>query len=124
MFGSSDAIRREFPHFLLDYLEDTAYTIHITSNSDAWSGNLYDFYCTIYERLTHDLPPLESSMPVRDAIQEALINALVHANYYDRRGLVIRKLSDEIVISNPGSFRVPVDEAVHGGRSDPRNRAL
>ena len=50
-----------------------------------------------------------------------MANALIHANYYDRRGLVIHKRPDVITIANPGGMRVGIDDAVFGGISDPRN---
>ena len=53
----------------------------------------------------------------------ALANALIHAGYYDRRGLVVQKWPDRIRITNPGAFRIDVQEALVGGVSDPRNVA-
>ena len=55
--------------------------------------------------------------------EEALANALIHAGYYDRRGLVVQKWPDRIRITNPGAFRIDVQEALVGGVSDPRNVA-
>ncbi|MCR4760196.1 MAG: hypothetical protein K5705_08020 [Oscillospiraceae bacterium] len=59
--------------------------------------------------------------PVHKAIREALANCLVNADYYGRRGIVILKKRDLITMSNPGDFRVELDEARSGGMSDPRN---
>lgn len=61
---------------------------------------------------------------MRQALREALVNALTHADYYDRRGLVIQRLPNQIRIANPGAFRVDVREALAGGVSDPRNAVL
>lgn len=55
--------------------------------------------------------------------EEALANALIHAGYYDRRGLVVQKWTDRIRITNPGAFRINVQEALVGGVSDPRNES-
>lgn len=55
--------------------------------------------------------------------EEALANALIHAGYYDRRGLVVQKWPDRIRITNSGAFRINVQEALVGGVSDPRNVA-
>lgn len=57
-------------------------------------------------------------------MREALANALIHADYYDRRGLVIQKWPDRIRIANPGSFCINVQEALVGGVSNPRNESL
>lgn len=49
------------------------------------------------------------------ALREGLANALIHADYYGRRGIVIDKEFRKISISNPGTFRISVDEAIAGG---------
>jgi predicted HTH transcriptional regulator len=61
---------------------------------------------------------------MREALREALANALIHSDYYERRGLVVEKRKDEIIILNPGALRIPKDEALAGGISDPRNAVL
>ena len=50
-----------------------------------------------------------------------IANALIHADYHGRRGVVVERRPDRLTTMNPGSFRVPIDQAVRGGRSDPRN---
>ena len=37
--------------------------------------------------------------------EEALANALAHANYYGRRGILVVKKGKELSISNPGTIR-------------------
>lgn len=49
---------------------------------------------------------------------------MIHADYYDRRGLVIQKWPDKIRIANPGAFRINVQETLVGGVSDSRNESL
>ncbi len=58
---------------------------------------------------------------VHDALEEALANALSHANYYGRRGILVVKKGKELSISNPGTIRVTKEEFYVGGNSDPRN---
>ena len=58
---------------------------------------------------------------VHDALEEALANALAHANYYGRRGIIVVKNGKELSISNPGTIRVTKEEFYAGGNSDPRN---
>jgi predicted HTH transcriptional regulator len=62
--------------------------------------------------------------PVHKALREALANALIHANHYGRRGLVIHRRPNIITIANPGGLRISIDDAVFGGLSDPRNMTL
>ena len=54
-------------------------------------------------------------------MEEALANALAHANYYGRRGILVVKKGKELSISNPGTIRVTKEEFYAGGNSDPRN---
>ena len=58
---------------------------------------------------------------VHDALEEALANALAHANYYGRRGILVVKKGKELSISNPGTIRVTKEEFYAGGNSAPRN---
>ena len=49
---------------------------------------------------------------------------MINADYYESRGVVIVKTKNGITISNPGGFRIDLDEAKSGGISDPRNTTL
>lgn len=139
MFGHEYEIVREFPHYFLDYqehdrsaTEDERWTDRFVSSSGDWSGNICDFYFRVYNRIAQDIKvpfKLEGTdriddTPLHKALREALANALIHADYYDRRGLVIQKWPDKIRIANPGAFRINVQEALVGGVSDPRNESL
>ena len=57
-------------------------------------------------------------------LQEALANAVIHADYYNEQGLSIQRTNGEIVISNPGSMRISGEEAIRKGTADPRNKML
>ena len=139
MFGHEYEIVREFPHYFLDYqehdrsaAEDERWTDRIVSSSGDWSGNICDFYFRVYNRIAQDIKvpfKLKGADRIDDtslhkALREALANALIHADYYDRRGLVIQKWPDKICFANPGAFRINVQEALVGGVSDPRNGSL
>lgn len=139
MFGHEYEIVREFPHYFLDYqehdrsaAEDERWTDRIVSSSGDWSGNICDFYFRVYNRIAQDIKvpfKLEGAdriddTPLHKALREALANALIHADYYDRRGLVIQKWPDKICFANPGAFRINVQDALVGGISDPRNGLL
>lgn len=136
MFGNEYDIVREFNAYFLDYQEqydaDIRWTDRIISSSGDWSGNVYDFYFRIYNRLIQDIKvPFRmdggnrvDDTPVHQALREALANCLVNADYYGRQGLVILKKRDGITMSNPGSFRIELDAAKSGGVSDPRNGTM
>ena len=139
MFGHEYEIVREFPHYFLDYqehdrstTEDERWTDRIVSSSGDWSGNICDFYFRVYNRIAQDIKvPFKlkgadriDDTPLHKALREALANALIHADYYNRRGLVIQKWPDKICFANPGAFRINVQDALVGGISDPRNGLL
>ena len=137
MFGYEYYIVREFPQYFLDYQENDGtnerWTDRFISSSSDWSGNLYDFYYKALNRLTQDVKvPFKigagatriDETPVHRALGEALANALVNTNYYERMGLVVKKWPGVITIANPGGFRIPLEKALAGGHSDPRNATL
>ena len=137
MFGFEYEIVQEFSHYFLDYREcldtTTRWTDRIESSSGDWSGNLFDFYFRVYNRLAQDFKTpfrLEQGMnriddtPCHKAMREALANCLIHADYYGTRGVVIIRRPREITVENPGVFRIDINEAISGGASDPRNATL
>lgn len=136
MFGNEYDIVREYNAYFLDYQEqydaDTRWTDRIISSSGDWSGNVYDFYFRVYNKLTQDIKvpfKMEGGVRVDDtsvhqALREALANCLVNADYYGRQGLVVIKKRDAITMSNPGNFRIEIDTAKSGGVSDPRNGTM
>jgi predicted HTH transcriptional regulator len=135
MFGFEYEIVKEFPGYFLDYQEhdddSTRWTDRIVSNLGDWSGNIFDFYFRICIRITQEAKtPFGlygftriDETPVHKALREALANALIHADYYERQGLVIHQYPQNITISNPGSFRISIGDAA-SGLSDPRNYTL
>jgi len=136
MFGNEYEIVREFNTFFLDYQEQTdadiRWTDRIISSSGDWSGNVYDFYFRVYNKLVQDIKvPFKmeggsrvDDTPVHQALREALANCLVNADYYGRQGIVVVKKRECITLSNPGSFRIEINAAKSGGISDPRNGAM
>ena len=136
MFGNESDIVREYPRYFLDYREEYddvhRWTDRIISSSGDWSGNVFDFYFRVYNKLQLDLKvPFEMNgiyrvddTPVHRALREALANCLVNADYYGRQGLVIIKKKDVITMTNPGDFRIGLSAARSGGVSDPRNGTM
>ena len=90
------------------------------SSSGDWGGNICDFYFRVYNRIAQDIKvPFKltgtdriDDTPMHKALREALANPLIHADYYDRRGLVIQKWPDKISIANPGAFRINVQPSL------------
>ena len=136
MFGNEYDIVREYNDYFLDYREEydpqNRWTDRIVSSSGDWSGNVYDFYFRVYNKLQQDIKrpfKLEGMVrvddtPVHQALREALVNCLVNADYYGRRGVVIIKKPEAITLSNPGGLRIELQTALSGGVSDPRNGTM
>ena len=135
MFGNEFEIVREFPDYFLDYREcydENRWTDRIVSTSGEWSGNVYDFYFRVYNKLAQDIKtPFKMVNGVRiddssvhSALREALANCIINADYHGRQGIVIVKRQEQIQMSNPGGFRIDIETAKSGGVSDPRNTTL
>jgi ATP-dependent DNA helicase RecG len=62
--------------------------------------------------------------PVTEALQEALVNALIHADYFGQGGIVIDRWIDRLEFSNPGTLLISRAQLQEGGISECRNRSL
>jgi predicted HTH transcriptional regulator len=137
MFGRAEVIRDELPHYMVDFQErPEAKTerrwIDRLVPDGSWSGNLYDFFRRVYQKLTADLKvPFQlqdgqrvEDTPVHEALREALANTLIHADYSGRVSVLVVKRPDMYGFRNPGRMRIPPEIAIHGGNSDCRNRRL
>ena len=138
MFGKEYRITDEFSHYFLDYQDHREETPEIRwidrvqSSSGDWSGNVFDFFFKVYNKLIQDLTipfKLDGVQRIDDtemhkALREALCNTLSNADYYGTRGIVIKKYKDRIEFSNPGSMRMSIEEAFAGGNTDPRNETI
>lgn len=137
MFGEDRWITREFPHYFLDYRQetghDTRWEDRFTSQPGDWTGNdVYDFYFRAYNKLKAALKvPFRldgidrvDDTPAHEALREALANCLTNTNWFERCGVVCVWSDEAITIANPGDFRMPVEEAMKPGRSDQRNETM
>lgn len=136
MFGEEYKIVREFPEYFLDYREmldpTTRWTDRLVSSSGEWTGNLFEFFFRVYNKLSLSIKTpfrLEGAnriddTPVHQAVREALTNCLVNSDYNIGRGVVIKRTIDAIIMENPGYIRVGKHQMLKGGISDPRNKNL
>lgn len=137
MFGEEWRIMGEFPHYFLDYRQETSpetrWQDRVTSQTDEWPGNVFGFYQRAYDKMRQALKmPFkldENSLRVdetsaHEALREAIANCLTNADYNERRGVVLLWREDGLKLSNPGGFRVSVEDAYAGGISDPRNETM
>ncbi len=137
MFGKLRSILDAVPNYIVDYqecsrsMEENRWIDRVTTDF-SWSGNLYDFYRLTINKLYEDLkiPFLLSGderiedTPVHEALREALINTIIHADYSGNCSILVVKRPDLFGFRNSGLFRVPREDALHGGVSDCRNRNL
>lgn len=136
MFGEDRAITDEFPKYFLDYREklseEVRWDYRVISSDGTWSGNIFDFYFKIINKITDNLNvPFRTVNGIRqedtrvhEAVREAVANALIHADYRLSRGIVIEKGKTYFKFSNPGNLRITREEALKGGISDPRNENI
>ena len=138
MFGREREIVKKFSRYRLEYTEEGELASDgIFSDSGDWSGNLFDFYLRVSERILSGLPALPELSGERTqegkgrgmespqkGIREALANALSHANYYDRMGVVVRRERKQLLIANPGDMRVAEEAVIHGAAPDARNERI
>lgn len=136
MFGRDYSIERELPKYMLDYLEygesGSDWSDRITTDSGDWSGNLFQFYMRVINRLSlSSKRPFKLERMVRmddsdllNVYREAVLNSLIHADYNGSAGVRIELSSESLIVRNPGTFRIPLKLAQSGGHSDPRNPNL
>ncbi len=137
MFGKMMSIQEEFPNYMLDYQEraesssDSRWIDRISLDG-TWSGNLFDFYTRVIRKLTVDLKvpfqlkgdQRQDNTPIHDALREALVNTIVHADYSGKASVLIVKRPDMFGFRNPGLMRVSVEQAISGYEHDCRNEKL
>ena len=137
-FGEFSVISDVLPYFFLDYREhmsnDVRWTDRICSGDATWSGNVLDFFFKINQRITADVKTpfriasdnvtRDDDTPVHKALREVLANALIHADYHGRQGIVVEKRYKRLSVSNPGALRISKSVAIAGGTSDARNAKI
>ncbi|MDZ4786433.1 MAG: putative DNA binding domain-containing protein [bacterium] len=138
MFGRERSILDALSHYQLDYQEqlsddpETRWTYRLTLDGK-WEPNLFNFYYRVYTRVVNDLEvPFQldkdavrrGETHVHEALREALVNTLIHADYQSTRPLTITKYKNGFSFANPGRLRISLQQLYEGGVSDPRNPNL
>lgn len=138
MFGTDESIRDAMPQYHVDYREKLSsdpavrWTDRLTVDG-TWCANLFQFYLRTIHRLAQDLKlPFklgsdlfrQGETVVHEAIREALVNALIHADYQGDGGIVIEKYADRFEFSNPGSLLISLEQLFRGNISECRNKSI
>lgn len=116
MFGKYEAILREVPTYRVILKNDG-----ISNQGEECEKNLYRFF---YHAIAELHTGFSRSVTAKNAIEEALVNCLVNADYRERGGVLVEKKADMLRFSNPGAFRIDLGQARAGGVSDSRNKAI
>jgi len=138
MFGKEETLREALPQYTIDYREklsddpEIRWTDRLTLDG-TWAGNLFQFYVRVIQKLSADLKlpfQLDTNLfrkgesVVHEAIREALVNALIHADYLGQGGVVIEKFKDRFEFSNPGTLLISIEQLLQGNMSECRNKSL
>lgn len=136
MFGMDYLITKHLGGYKVEYRECSSNTggwsYRLISDSSEWSGNLFDFFSKVNERLfINTSVPFELDGVKRTdesdylkAKRELVVNGIVHADYRMPGGVRTISSPEKLVVINPGFFRVPIARAEEGGISDPRNPSI
>ena len=127
LLGKRKPLREVFPQFRLTYQEaDTGFSLSTLRPGPP--ENLFSFYGMVTRRLTAVSALLAQDPAERErlagAMREAVLNAILHADYFSRGGLAILRTAGKLTVSNGGLLRVDPDQARQGAAGDPRNRGL
>ena len=135
--GDNVSIQHNFPDFRIDYLEipgfsyadaKPRYTFRIPEQENIW-----EYYFVLIQRLRiyADNPFHMGNMgiayedsPQLDALREALVNLLMHSDFFSPMKPRIRVFFNRIEFENPGAFPRPIEELLREDVSVPRNPVI
>ncbi len=133
-FGKQDDIFICFNDFRIDLLEIPGTSYHDAPTRFTYrmaeQENLWEYYFALFERITQKVDKpfamtqegfAVGSFPHVEALREALVNMLMHADYFSPMKSRVRIFTDRIEFMNPGCFPKPVDELMKSDISIPRN---
>lgn len=138
LFGKYNVIKRYFNSYQMDYFD-------YRDSSERWSDrvatddlgpdemNIFNFYNIVYQKLASvskagfrmgkDMVRVNTDM--KEALREALINTIVHADYAIPNGSVRIEVYDTYYrFENPGKMLIPVEKFFRGGTTKSRNDVI
>jgi ATP-dependent DNA helicase RecG len=138
VFGKNDFIQQICPDFRIDLLEipgtsysdtEQRYTFRLEEQENIW-----EYYFALFNRIQQklDLPFQKINIegfavgdyPHLDALREALVNFLMHADYFSTLKPRIRIFIDRIEFLNPGALPKPLKMIMQEDISMPRNPVI
>ncbi|MFN9622509.1 MAG: RNA-binding domain-containing protein [Cyanobacteriota bacterium] len=139
MLGRETSLVEHLPGWHVSYKElpsdptDKRRWVDHLAPDGTWNANLFQFYLRVITKLYDGLKvpfALEegqfrsSEGPVHEAVREALVNALVHADLLGNTGIRIIKQRSGFAFVNPGLLLITPQQLWLGGQSVPRNQTL
>jgi len=136
-FGQVDRIEELIPDFRIDYLEIPG--ISLDDSPERYSfrldqqQNIFEYYFAIYPRLLQkiDIPfrmttegMATEDQPHVEALREALVNMLMHADYFSSSKSRIRVFTNHFEFFNPGGLPKDLEILRQSDISQPRNPLL
>ncbi len=135
-FTNNLSITSVFPNYFVDYQENftetTRWDYRLVSIDLNWSGNLFDFFINVFNRLKIGVPNKfsntgvvdTSAKPFEDAIKEALVNAISNIDFFMTNCLIVKKGNNRIEIKNSGKSLIGYEAMISGGNTNPRNKEI
>ncbi|MFA6923851.1 MAG: RNA-binding domain-containing protein [Bacteroidales bacterium] len=134
VFGKYDVIEDLITDFRVDYIEvpGTSYSdseVRFTYRINE-EENLYQYFFSIMSRLGKkiELPfkltnigMATDNQPQMVAIREALVNLLIHSDYFSTMKPRIRTFTDRIEFMNPGGLPKDIESIIKEDYTQPRN---
>lgn len=140
MFGKTNSITEFLPHFHLEYIDksnenDERWSDRVIFDTTWGANNIYNFFNIVMGKLEANIKipfklksdgiTRDDRSPFKKALREAFVNTLIHADYEFPAGIIITRLKDKYIFTNPGTLRISREEILTGkAHSDARNRKL
>lgn len=136
LFGNYLMIKEAYPEYNLDYRENKTGTsrwdYRLEASSLTWSGNAFDFYHLLINRIQPLLPNRfhlngvyeDGGDGLLECVREALTNAIANCDYLLPGGVQVTYTDGVLTFKNAGKLRLPIAQVMQGGESDPRNEGV
>jgi ATP-dependent DNA helicase RecG len=136
-FGKQDKIFEHFTDFRIDLLEipGTSYsdsTVRYTYRLPK-QENLWEYYFALFERINQRIEKpftltregfASEDFPYVEALREATVNMLMHADYFSPAKPRVRVFTNHIEFFNPGGLPKPLKILMASDISMPRNKII
>lgn len=126
-------------HFHLDYFNyinaSKRWSDRVAPGEAGYSNiNIFTFHRIVLNKLIttiknsfeldDSLYRMSNSVTLEEVLREALINSLIHADYFSDENIRIEAHPTYYKFFNPGKMKISVEEFVKGGNPKPRNNTI